>query len=369
MELWCRLCNDVQIPLQESAIVVFDITNWASLTPPSYPPTHLYKILTAVLTTQHSNKEPKTLTNPLYIELFHLHLLYISFRNTIHISSSKHLVLGTSPSNHKMSAQVDAAEEDVNTKPASSYIVFGEIAHPIAPGPFNRASIFQHCKSNSYSRATRPINTKAARKHTGSGKPSSLRAPKISLPVNTKPASITRDTWTAVSNWLATSQTFEKPQEPVEEPPTPTSPEDPAPWKRLHQEHWFQISKSLDLRLKARSGQSKASVPSVSGPGSAHRSTKGRICDGLLESSELARAEKHSLRDGTHAFSSPVAQGLPPEEARENDRSVEILDTSCLQEKPGRHSPAQESLGAVSMNETAEVTSKQAERRKSTRRV
>ena len=260
-----------------------------------------------------------------------------------------------------MSAQVDAAVDDVNTESASSFIFFGKIAHPITPGHLNRARIFQHCKANSYSQATRPINTKATPNHTSSEQTSSPRFPKIVLPVNTKPAPTSRDTWTAVSNWLATSQTFEKPREPVEESPTPASLEEPAPWKRLYQEHWFQISKSLDLRLKARSEQFKAPVDSGSGPGYAHRSTNGRICNHLLDSSELARTEKHTLRDGTRAFSNPVAQGLPPQEGRENDRSLEPLHTSRLQEKPERHTRTQESLSAVSMNETHAATPKQAQ--------
>ena len=258
-----------------------------------------------------------------------------------------------------MSALADATVNDAKTRPISSYIVFGEIVHPITPGPLNKASVFQHCKANSYSQTTRLINTKAAQKPKGSEKPSAPKVPDTLMPVNTKPASISRDTWIAVSNWLATSQSFEKPQKPVEEPPpSPPSPKDPAPWKRLHQEYWSQISKSLDLRLEARSGQPKAPVHSGSGPEYAHRGTIDGGCD---DSCELAGAEMRTLRDGTHAVSNPVAIGLPPEEGREDDRPLEILYTSQLQVKPERHSQTRESLGAIKMNEADEATPKQAE--------
>lgn len=87
--------------------------------------------------------------------------------------------------------------------------------------------MYQSQKGGSHPQPALPVDTEAAH-------------------LNIKSAPTDIDTYTAVSNWLATSQTFEQ-------PPTTASNTDPAPpQRRLPKEHWLGISKNLDLRIKSR---------------------------------------------------------------------------------------------------------------------
>ncbi len=208
----------------------------------------------------------------------------------------------------------------MTTEPASSYIVFGEITHPIPPGPLNRARMLHNPKANSYSQPHPPVNTKAAQKHAGSDKPSSPK-----LPLNTKPTPISIDTRTAVSNWLATSQTFEKPPRPLEESLEAETIPDPglARRKRFCKEYWLQVSKDLDLRLKAQ-----PKVPT--------------------------RVDEHTPLRQIDALCDSVCQWLPSEEGRRGKCSM-VIHFSELREKIQAHHRTQEQLDSEDLHKADEA--------------
>ena len=114
------------------------------------------------------------------------------------------------PSKHQ------AAKAREATEPTSPTLA---TTQPNSPELLNTASMYQSQKGSSYPQPALPVDTEAA-------------------PLNTTPTPTDIDTYTAVSNWLATSQTFEQ-------PPTAASNADPTPpRKRLPKEHWLGISKT-----------------------------------------------------------------------------------------------------------------------------
>lgn len=135
-------------------------------------------------------------------------------------------------------------------------ITFGTITHPISLEPLNRARILQKRKAKFYPQLTLPVDSKAAPKQASSKKSPSPRVQPELSSSNTKPAPTDVGTYTAVCNWLATSQTFEKPPEPTPiVDPAPAPAPAPAPRKRPDKEHWLQTSKHLSLRIQSRAEQ------------------------------------------------------------------------------------------------------------------
>ncbi len=165
-------------------------------------------------------------------------------------------------------------------------ILFGGISHPISAEPLVRAMMFQNQKANSYSQPALPANTKAAQKHAGSEKTSSPRVQPNPLTLSTKPVPPNNDNRTAVSNWLATSQTFE-------EPPRPEPIADPAPRTRHCKEHWLLVSKSLELRIKSREEKSKAPIYSIPGSVYANPGTNNSISNPQSQI-KLPESDKHT---------------------------------------------------------------------------
>ena len=99
------------------------------------------------------------------------------------------------------------------------------------------------------------IEIEAAQKHATSAQTSPQQHNSFTL-FNTKQEDPSNnDVQTAVSKWLATSQTFDKAPiaPPIQEPIA-----DPVVQHRQSEEYWLQISRSLDLRIKAQAVQSKA---------------------------------------------------------------------------------------------------------------
>lgn len=175
---------------------------------------------------------------------------------SLHLRHNRNLGTRFSLSKHDESTKVMMQQATLLQNQSLPTITFGTVTHPISPDPLNRARILQKREANSYPKLTLPVDSKAAPKQAGSEKsPSPSVQPKTSSS-NTKRAPSDVDTYAAVSNWLATSQTFEK-------PPKPTSIADPAPAprKRLDKEHWLQISKDLPPRIQSRAEQLKTPNP------------------------------------------------------------------------------------------------------------
>lgn len=194
--------------------------------------------------------------------------------------------------------------------------------------------MLQNQKANSYSQPALPVNTQAAQKHAGSEKSSSPRVQHNLLPLSTKEARPNVDSWTSVSNWLATSQTFEK-------PPTPAPVADPAPRPRRPKEYWLQVAKSLDLRVKSRSEQFKAPI----------RSNPGSIC----------------ANPGINGSISPLlpdTMGPPRKQERERKSSIEanISEIQGKLEKHRRGQEQQERLEAQMLKKADEAVKRKAEK-------
>ena len=237
-------------------------------------------------------------------------------------------------------------------------ISFGGITHQITPETFNMVRMLRNQKASSYSQPAPPVNTNAAQKHADSEK---LAAPRIQhnvFPLNTKQTPPKSDVRTTVSKWLSTSREFEKPPAPapIADPaPAPA----PAPGKRLGHEHWLQISQDLDLRLKARSEDSKA--PTKLDPSSAHAnpSVNGSISDGrshlnILKTAKLTTPNQLNANTDTVVPLSPVTMGPVKKQRREENDANEahIFD---VKEKLEKHKREQEQRERVKENEANEA--------------
>ncbi|KAF6224836.1 hypothetical protein HO133_010030 [Letharia lupina] len=238
----------------------------------------------------------------------------------------------------------------------------GGIAHPIIPRFLDRASMLQNLKANSCTQPALPVNTQAAQQHAGSEKSSSPRVQHKLLPLSTKEAPPNVDSWTTVSGWLATSQTFEK-------PPTPAPVADPAPRQRRPKEYWLQVAKSLDLRVKSRSEQFKAPI----------RSTPGSICanPGLNSSisnpqphTKLRKPDEHTPPDQPDTATDTVSpllpntMGPPRKQERERKSSIEanISEIQGKLEKHRRGQEQQERLEAQKLEKADEAVKRKAEK-------
>lgn len=247
-------------------------------------------------------------------------------------------------------------------EPASRHILFGGIAHPIAPEPPSRASMLQNQKANSYSQPALAVDTKAAPKHAGSEKSASPRVQRRLLPLGTEQAPPNSDVWTTVSNWLATSQTFEK-------PPAPTPIADPAPrGERPGKEYWLQASKSLGLRMESYFEKSMA--PMHSNAGMAAPDINGSLSKPQLQS-QVPRSAEQTPRSQLKTFTALplLPDPMGPREQRERERKcyTDANISSVMREKLEKHKPElekQEYFQAVKLNradEAVKATTKQLE--------
>ena len=134
------------------------------------------------------------------------------------------------------------------------------MTHPLLPSPLNTALDWQKQKANSHCHHGPPslrIGIEAAPKHSTSAHSSPQQHSLFTL-FNTKQDNPSRsNVQTAVSKWLATSQTFDKAPIP---PPTQDPIAEPLVQHREGKEYWLQISRSLDLRIKAQAAQPKAAT-------------------------------------------------------------------------------------------------------------
>lgn len=155
--------------------------------------------------------------------------------------------------------------------------------HPIILKPGDEANVSQNPKTNLYSRSSLPVNTQ---KHTGSEKSALPKGQSNLIALNVQQGSPKSDTRSTIINWLAAIQTFEK-------PPAPVSIADPAPRNRLVQIIGSKSSKSLDLRIKSRSEQPKASIHLKVGSVYVHPGTNSSISNAMSQS-HLPKSVKHT---------------------------------------------------------------------------
>lgn len=246
-------------------------------------------------------------------------------------------------------------------------ITFGSITHRISPEPLNRARILQQRKAVLYPQPTLPVNSKAAPKQAGSEKSPAPRVQPESSSSNTKLAPTDVDTYTAVSNWLATSETFEKPPEP-----TPIADPVPPPRTRLDQEDWLLISEYLSLRIQSHAEQQ------LKTPNPPNVAYENHTLDTNITPSKLAEPadEQHtppSQIDGMHGMSSypySPATMIPANEQeceRETKRSIkgnvcpfeEYLETHEREREQSQQqlkgNESSESAGAVKTTTTKQL--------------
>lgn len=246
----------------------------------------------------------------------------------------------------------------------------GESTNPITPETLDRASMSQNQKASSYSQPALRVNTKVVQKHAGSEKSSSPRVQHKFSTLVTKQAPPNGDTWTAVSKWLATSQTFEK-------PPIPVSIADPAPRERHGNEYWLRIAENLDLRMELRSERSRP--PIYLKPGSMH--AKPGINSGVSNppsETKLPNPAEHpppgQLNTTTNTAFPPLPKTMGPANKQERERKTSIeANMSEVQEKLAKHKrerakQEQEQLEATKSkraDEAVKATAKQFEAAKS----
>lgn len=241
----------------------------------------------------------------------------------------------------------------------------GRITNPITPETLDRASMLQNQKANSYSEPALPVNTKVAQQHAGSERSPSPRDQHSVSPLNTKQVFPNSDTWTAVSNWLATSQAFEK-------PPTPASIADPAPRERRCKKYWLQIAADLDLRMKSRSGRSEPPIYLNQGslyakPGS-NSGTSGPPSN-TLSQVKLPKPSEHpapgQLNTSTNKAFPPLSDTMDAADKQERRRKSSIeANMSEVQEKLAKHKREQEQLEATKLKKADEAVKAKAEARK-----
>ena len=256
---------------------------------------------------------------------------------------------------HTLRPQCQLAEQTIRApEPTSRYILFGDITHPLTPKPLASASTFPNQKANSYSQPAQPANTEAAAKP---GSEKLLSPPRVQqhplMPFGTKQVPPNRDVWTAVSDWLATSQTFEK-------PPAPAPIADPVPpQERLGKEYWLEASRSLDLRMEAYSDKSKA--PTQSNPGRANPDINGSISKPHLQI-RIPKSAEHTPQSQPEASAAfpllPDTMGPREKQERESERCIDANTSSEVREKPEKHEreqKKQEQFQSVKLNGADEV--------------
>ena len=208
------------------------------------------------------------------------------------------------------------------------------MTHPLLTSPLNTALELQNQKANSYHHLSPPaphIETEAAQKHATSAH-SSPQQHNSSTLFNTKQEVPPRsDVQTAVSKWLATSQTFDK--GPIA-PPTQEPIADPVVQHRQGEEYWLQISRDLDLRIKAQAAQSKAAIH-------LDQSSKGAstgIKDSTPNPNELATPADDTAADQLNTVSNtalpPLQNVMGSSKKHERERKCSLeTDMSLVHEK------------------------------------
>lgn len=198
-------------------------------------------------------------------------------------------------------------------------------------------------KANSYHPHSPPalrIEIEAAQKHSTSAQSSPQQHNSFTL-FNTKQDDPSNsDVQTAVSKWLATSQTFGK--APIA-PPTQEPIADPVIQRRQSEGYWLQISRSLDLRIKAQAAQSKAA--SYSDERSRDASTGIKNSTANPQSQEtLARPAENTAADQLNTVSNTASRnvmGSSKKQEQERKCSIET-DMSIIQEKLEKFKQEQE---------------------------
>lgn len=219
--------------------------------------------------------------------------------------------------------------------------------------------MLENQKANSYSQPALPVNTETAPKHAGSEKSSTPRVQHGFLPLNTKQTPRNGDNWTAVSNWLAAAQTFEK-------PPPPESIADPA---RHSKEYWLQISDCLDLAIKSRSEQSKAPTHLNTSRMNANLDIDSRVSNPQSQDKRTPPGRINTNTDTVFPLS-PNTMGPAGKHERERKDSIEACISEVREklEKHKREREKQEQLeaeGLTKADEAAKATAKQLEAAKS----
>ena len=226
-------------------------------------------------------------------------------------------------------------------------------------------------KASSYSQPTQPVNNnnnKAAPKHADSEKSSAPKIPHnafIPLNNNNHNNHVPSNSDT-VSDWLATSQDFEK-------PPTPAPVADPlALPERRCREYWLEISQDLDVRLKARSEGSKAPINLGSNRVYARPVFDRRFeLDFLkIEKEKLTPRDQRNTGIDVVITRSPVTMGPPTKVGSERKKAIEasISEFKEKLEKRKLGPRMHEQLGEVKESkaeETVKVATKQLEAAKS----
>ena len=243
-------------------------------------------------------------------------------------------------------------------------ISFGEITHHINPSSLHKTNMFKTPKANSYSQPLLPTtNNKTTPKHADSKNPSAPRIQPGAYNNNHAPAN--SNARTAVSNWLATSQEFEK-------PPAPAPVADPAALpERRCREYWLEISRDLDRRLEARSSEEECKDSNKLGASRAHAKPvfdRQFELDFLkIEKEKLTPRNERKTSTEIVVTRSPVMMGSPEKLGSERKKSVEA-SISVFKEKLEKRKPEPEQLEGVRENkadETVKVATKQLEVAKS----
>ena len=208
------------------------------------------------------------------------------------------------------------------------------MTHSLPPSPLNTAPELQNQKANSHSHHGPPaprIDIEAAQKHATSAHSSPQQHNSFTV-FNTKQDDPSNsNVQTAVSKWLATSQTFDKAPIP---PPTQEPIAGPLVQHRKGKEHWLQISRSLDLRIKAQAAQSKA----ASYLDQSSRDASTGIKDSTPNSqsqNKLARPAENTAADQLNTVSNTALRnvmGSSKQQERERKCPIET-DMSLVQSK------------------------------------
>ncbi|CAD6593473.1 MAG: hypothetical protein ASARMPRED_007567 [Alectoria sarmentosa] len=238
-----------------------------------------------------------------------------------------------------------------------------QLRSTLFPGEITLSVMLQSHKANSCSQPALPVNTKTAQQHANSVKSSSPKVQHNLLPLTTKQALRNSDTWTAVSSWLATSQTFEK-------PPIAASIADPAPRERRCKEYWLQVAEDLELRIKSCSGQSKP--PVCLNPGSVYANPGIKPISRIEPGTKAPRLAKHNpaghLKTTTNTSPALLPDTMGSAKMQERERNSFIAaNISEVQEKLAKHKreqEKQEQLEAIKLkkaDDVAKATAKQLE--------
>ena len=211
------------------------------------------------------------------------------------------------------------------------------MTHPLLPSAINTALGMQNQKANSYDRHTPQashIEIEAAQKHATSAHSSPQQHNLFTL-FNTKEGEPSNsDVQTAVSKWLATSPTFDKaPIPPLTQEPIA----DPVVQHRRGADYWLQISRSLDLRIKAQAAQSKAAIyldqSSTNASTAIKNSTPApKSQNELAKPADTTAAGQHNTASNTTVLPLRNVMGSSKKQERERKCSNET-DMSIVHEK------------------------------------